>query len=206
MVKVISREFSPGDLVGGHCALDFVNTVTARNTAEPRDWLDSYDRLLEWAELAGIIDGKARATLSKRAAAPAAARALTSAKQLREALHNVYSAIFSWKRVPQADLKIVDLVWRVANERSVLRASRESVIADVDLESSGLDYIRDRVAREAVELLRELPMQRARICRGDACGWLFIDTSKGGKRIWCDMAVCGNVAKSRRHLARRATS
>ena len=32
--------------------------------------------------------------------------------------------------------------------------------------------------------------------------WLFLDTSKAGRRRWCDMADCGNAAKSRRHYAR----
>lgn len=44
--------FRPGDLVGGHVALDLVNTVTARN-ADPVDWLDAYPRLLQWASLTG---------------------------------------------------------------------------------------------------------------------------------------------------------
>jgi Conserved protein containing a Zn-ribbon-like motif, possibly RNA-binding len=47
-----------------------------------------------------------------------------------------------------------------------------------------------------------LPMDRLRICQGPNCSWLFIDRSKAGRRRWCDMAVCGNTAKSRRFYAR----
>ena len=56
------HEFRPKDFVAGHLALDFVNTVTARDTT-PRDWLDGYDRLLEWAEMAGAIDASTAARL-----------------------------------------------------------------------------------------------------------------------------------------------
>jgi predicted RNA-binding Zn ribbon-like protein len=53
------------------------------------------------------------------------------------------------------------------------------------------------------------PIERLRICGGPNCSWLFIDSSKAGRRRWCDMAVCGNFAKSQRfhsHTRRRRTS
>jgi predicted RNA-binding Zn ribbon-like protein len=60
-----------------------------------------------------------------------------------------------------------------------------------------------RVALSARELLLALPPGRLRICAGDECGWLFLDSSKAGRRRWCSMADCGNRAKARRHYARR---
>lgn len=35
------------------------------------------------------------------------------------------------------------------------------------------------------------------------CDWLFLDKSKNGSRIWCDMAVCGNRNKARLNYAKR---
>jgi hypothetical protein len=40
-----SHEFAARDFIGGDAALDFINTVTGRDQ-QPRDWLDSYARLL----------------------------------------------------------------------------------------------------------------------------------------------------------------
>jgi predicted RNA-binding Zn ribbon-like protein len=60
-----------------------------------------------------------------------------------------------------------------------------------------------RVALSARELLLTLPCRRLRICAGNECGWLFLDSSKAGRRRWCSMADCGNRAKARRHYARR---
>ena len=57
-----AHEFQADDVVGGHAALDFVNTVTARDTT-PLDWLDGYPRLVEWAALAGVLDSRAAASL-----------------------------------------------------------------------------------------------------------------------------------------------
>jgi len=44
---------------------------------------------------------------------------------------------------------------------------------------------------------------RLRICANDDCRWAFEDSSRAGRRRWCDMTSCGNVAKARRYRARR---
>ena len=200
-LTIVSRSFSPSDLVGGHPALDLVNTVTARNTALPLDWLDSYERLLEWARLANVSEERVLRLLSKQAAgSPASAvRALARLKQLREALHTAYVAVLAGKRVPEAALDQLEVIWQEAQSRRRLEYSNNRIDASLSIEHSGLDLIRDSLVSGAIELLRGLPTDRARVCRGDRCGWLFIDSSKGGQRVWCDMATCGNAAKTRRH-------
>ena len=35
------------------------------------------------------------------------------------------------------------------------------------------------------------------------CGWLFLDRSRNSSRLWCDMTVCGNRHKAKRHYRRR---
>jgi predicted RNA-binding Zn ribbon-like protein len=196
---VVSRPFSARDLVGGHPALDLVNTVTARNTSAPLDWLDGYERVLEWARLAKVSDEKVLTLLRKQAAGSFAARALARLKQFREALHTAYSALVTGKQVPAAVLDDIGGVWREAQSRVRFEYSDNRIDAQVSIERSGLDLIRDRLAGSAIELLCSLPTDRARVCQGDRCGWLFIDLSKGGQRVWCDMATCGNAAKTRRH-------
>jgi predicted RNA-binding Zn ribbon-like protein len=44
---------------------------------------------------------------------------------------------------------------------------------------------------------------RLRICANDDCRWAFEDTSRAGRRRWCEMTSCGNVAKARRFRARK---
>jgi len=46
-------------------------------------------------------------------------------------------------------------------------------------------------------------MPRLKLCEGHDCAWLFLDTSKNGRRRWCSMATCGNSAKARRHYQKR---
>jgi predicted RNA-binding Zn ribbon-like protein len=198
---VVARPFAASDLVGGHPALDLVNTVTARNTAVPVDWLDSFERLVEWASLASTLDKKELKLLINHAAAASlgANRALGRIKRFREVLHTAYSALLAGERVPQASLDQLGATWQEAQSRTRLEHSAGAVAACLTFDRSGLDLIRDTLAAGAIELLRNLPANRARVCAGDRCGWLFIDSSKGGQRVWCDMATCGNAAKTRRH-------
>lgn len=46
--------------------------------------------------------------------------------------------------------------------------------------------------------------QRLKACRSDTCHWAFYDWSRNRSGRWCDMAVCGNRMKARRHRRRSA--
>ena len=41
------------------------------------------------------------------------------------------------------------------------------------------------------------PLERVGEC--PSCGWLFLDTSRNGRRRWCSMATCGSRDKARRY-------
>ena len=67
--------------------------------------------------------------------------------------------------------------------------------------ASGADVV-GRVAESAVDLLTHGPLDRVGEC--PACGWLFLDTSRNGRRAWCSMETCGSRVKSRRYYERRS--
>jgi len=48
--------------------------------------------------------------------------------------------------------------------------------------------------------------ERLRLCRADDCHWAFIDRSRNGSRVWCDMAACGARAKARAYRRRRGVA
>ncbi|SOD77528.1 Putative stress-induced transcription regulator [Streptomyces sp. 1222.2] len=60
------------------------------------------------------------------------------------------------------------------------------------------------VARDAVDLLTGPYAQRIRMCAGDRCYLLYVDTSRPGRRRWCSMEHCGNRHKVRAHRVRRS--
>lgn len=66
-----------------------------------------------------------------------------------------------------------------------------------------LDAVAHRVALAAAELLvQRADRRRVRECPGPNCGWLFIDTSRGGQRRWCSDESCGTPARVRRFRAK----
>ncbi len=204
-MEVVQREFSARDLVGGDAVLDFVNTVTGRDGAA-RDWLDGYPRLLDWAALTRAFRRKDLARLREAALASprAALRALARARRLREALYRLFAGAARGKAAARAeDLRLLETEWRRALAASELQPSGAGAVTAIRPERAGLDLVILEMAVRAVALLEELPGARFRQCGGSDCAWLFIDTSKGGRRRWCDMSTCGNVSKARRHAARR---
>lgn len=203
VMSIVARRFSARDLVAGHPTLDFVNTVTARNAPDPVDWLDGYPRLIEWAQLSGIAaEIKLSRLRSEAKRSPAAAAAaLHRAKEFREAFHSVCGSLFRCRAPSPDHLHELERMWRRTLARVSIAAIDGRLKAVLDPSRSGLDQVLDHLVLEGVELLRDLPLERARICEGERCGWLFIDSSKGNQRVWCDMATCGNAAKSRRFRA-----
>jgi predicted RNA-binding Zn ribbon-like protein len=198
-MQTVAHDFRPRDFIAGHVALDFANTVTARDTT-PRDWLDGYGRLIEWAGLANVIDARSAARLAAAAndAPREGAAALGRARKVREALHDVCVALLAGSGAPASALGEIEAAWKRAAARARMSTHDRLLHLEPDAAASGLDLPLDRVIFAAVDLLGELDADRTRLCRGHDCGWLFIDTSKSGRRVWCDMGTCGNTAKSQR--------
>jgi predicted RNA-binding Zn ribbon-like protein len=198
-----AHTFTARDFVGGETALDFVNTVTGRDQT-PRDWLDAYTRLLEWTARVELLPTAVLRVLEKSAKAePArAGLALQRAKQLREGLFLIATSMISGKVPPENAMAILNRNWQAGVLAHELRYQKNEVRLAIRPDAIDLGLIASVIAwRFAKNVLPE-PCNRLRICAGGNCSWLFLDRSKAGRRRWCDMAVCGNAAKSRRFQAR----
>lgn len=202
-VTIEAHEFSDRDFVGGDAALDFVNTVTGRDQT-PRDWLDSYERLLDWCEQVQLVPGRLLETLRRKARRePAAATAaLGRAKELREAMFAVAAALASNESAPKSALSLLREHWLAGAQAHELHSVGGRVLRELRDEPPTFDSIAALLALRMVEHVLALPTERVRICQGPNCSWVFLDTSKAGRRRWCDMAVCGNAEKARRFGAR----
>jgi predicted RNA-binding Zn ribbon-like protein len=199
-----AHTFRLRDLVAGHIVLDLVNTVTARN-ADPVDWLDGYARLLEWAALTGEFEPAVLRALARQStAAPrAAAGAVRRTRALRETLLALFTALIEGERPPAAALQQLEKHWKHAAAHVGIGVAKRTIGLRLSVDGSGLAYLDHHLALASLDLFATLPVERTRICPGLRCGWLFIDRSKGGQRRWCDMATCGNAAKSRAHSLRQ---
>jgi predicted RNA-binding Zn ribbon-like protein len=202
-VTVEPHRFSPRDIIGGDAALDFINTVNGRDQG-PRDWLDSYLRLLDWAALVQLLPEKVLRRLKRKTQREpaAAAKALARAKVLREALFVLLTGIITGGALPKSSLALLRKHWIVGINAHELVMGDGRVVPKLRNDTVDFDLVASMVAYRMVQYVLPLSMDRLRMCPGPDCAWLFIDTSKAGRRRWCDMAVCGNVAKARRFQAR----
>lgn len=206
-MQTTPHRFRPSDLVAGHVVLDLLNTVTARDTT-PHDWLATPASLLQWAAVSGHFAAASLLQLQALVdAQPVAARAaLARCRRLREALHSVFTSLQQGRAVDADALHALEQQRRAALGRCRLVATPQGVVAQPTVEVSRLDYLNDVLLMDALPLLAAPPLQRLRTCDGSGCGWVFIDSSKAGRRRWCDMATCGASHKAARSLQRKAAA
>jgi predicted RNA-binding Zn ribbon-like protein len=191
--------------IGGHAALDFVNTVDWRGRPVPEEYLVDYPALLEWAGYAGLVDAAEAAQLRRRALDEPvrAAALLRSALVLREAAHRLFLARALGKPGKRADLALVNDALRRYPPRSEIVALGAAYGWRSAARAEPLSRILERLAQSLAELLTAPELARVRLCGGTDCGWLFLDTSPNHRRRWCSMEACGNRAKARRHYQSR---
>jgi predicted RNA-binding Zn ribbon-like protein len=181
---------------------DFLNTLD-HDDGFVREHLATLDDALDWFVERGVIhrEGADRARAQVTSQPTAADRDLTRVRNVRQALREVAEAIAE-HRVPSS--AALDVVNRALRARQIIELVASPDGCSVDHRHVG-DPVDDALARLAEPLVTELTAghpERIRICASDTCEWVFYDTSRTGKRRWCDMATCGNRAKAARHRAR----
>lgn len=201
-LRVVPHQFTRADLCAGHFVLDFVNTAAGLNR-DPRDWLDTYERLIEWSALAGIGQATLKGKLIDldRANPAGGQEALADARLLRSALYEILHSGREGVLPPDSAVEQLQRWCRRGGATLELRWNREGVLR-TSIESCGLDVISATVALAAAELLSRPLDGQMGVCAGRNCGWVFLDTSKSRRRRWCDMKTCGNAAKADRHYRR----
>jgi len=201
-------------LVGGHVALDLVNTVAPRlrDHSEYVEYVATPWDLLAWAHRVRLVtESEAESIRETWAASPAAAaQALHAVVDIREATYGVVMAALGNTEVatPGAadELERLHLRLAAASARSglVLGGPTGPAVRLVVGTTRAL-MIADRLAEAAIDLLRTVDLKHVRICpiTEGGCGWLFLDRSRNSSRRWCAMADCGTQAKARRLTERR---
>jgi predicted RNA-binding Zn ribbon-like protein len=200
----VEAEKSAG-LVGGRLCLDFANTVHNYGSDPVRDDLANYSDLVSWSRLAGIlnpVEGRLLSRAGLRRPAEAVV-ALQTAKDLRQAIFQIFSAIAGAKTPAQEDLAVVNAALSEALGHSRLVPKAERFVWSWDGEATPLHQMLWPIAKSTADLLTSDKLSRVRQCQGENCTWLFLDTSKNHTRRWCEMKVCGNRVKARRHYERK---
>ena len=189
-------------LVGGHPALDFINTVHDWTVSEPRDHLRAFADAIRFGEAVGLLIRADTLRLRRTTAIE-----LTRLRALRALLKRIFQMRLSGQAPDNTDLrKLSAEVAEAARATRFMvaarpqRATQVPVIREITPEKAGDALLRLRIVEAAAALLVSDAMPRIKSC--PTCGWLFLDGSKNRSRRWCSMATCGAVAKARRYYRR----
>jgi predicted RNA-binding Zn ribbon-like protein len=193
--------------IGGDPAIDFVNTVDWTSHGPEQERLTDFDRLIGWAEGAGVLSAKSAGEL--RAGALAGPReaeaAYRNALRVREVLERLLRAVAGGD--PPGDA-LEDFNRELAHTLERMRVvsvdGRHPASLQLGWNGGGesLDSVLWPVIWSAASLIVSDEASRIRICGGPDCGWMYVDRSRNKLRRWCQMETCGTREKSRRRYQR----
>lgn len=201
----------------GHLAslkdgLEFVNTYHFSgghrhgpgSGPDGHDHLDNAQDALDWLAEHDLMHTSARDRLlgQYKASPQEGEEVLNRLRRLRSAMRGLVQATVTGQPVGLADLAEINRAMRTHYVYELVPGPDG---ISVEHQHQG-DPVDGAMARLAESLARELIQgspDRLRICENPSCGWVFADTSRTGRKKWCDMATCGNRAKVARHRARQ---
>jgi predicted RNA-binding Zn ribbon-like protein len=184
-------------LVGGHPALDFLNTIHDWTAPDPRDHIAGWPDAVAFGRAAGLLSrGEA-----ERLSAGAPGGEMPRLRALRATLERVSGALVTGAAPAPTDLahlarEAAEAAGAAAWRKTGLRLERQ-----IAVDRAGAAALRLRIAEGAAGLLSSPRMDLVGRC--PSCGWFFLDTSKNRSRRWCSMAMCGNSAKAKAYYRRR---
>jgi predicted RNA-binding Zn ribbon-like protein len=188
-----NRTFRSG---AGRICLDFVRTLRHRGRPDADEELNTPSRLTEWVGLFGSCEP---------GNSPAATEvSIDSARRLREAIYALLVAATSAagaRSCPPRQRRLV-------NEWAAREVPAPTLRRDGSVGYHAADPIAatlSEVARDTLALISGHELERVRHCANPDCNTLFLDTSRPGKRRWCSMATCGNLAKKANQRARHVS-
>ncbi|MEU6781865.1 CGNR zinc finger domain-containing protein [Nonomuraea angiospora] len=194
MVTFATKARSPwqdAHFIGGHPVLDLTNTVFDRtHPAEEGELLKAPSDVLTWCASAGLFEEAPSLTEAS------ASGLVLEVQAVREQAWAVFSAVAHGEAVPAEPFGAL-----LERAGTGVRAEHVQQI-DPSLDRFTVDWtapgaIPAALSLLVVQALFTLPRDRIRAC--GRCGWLFLDSSRGGRRRWCSMNICGNREKARRH-------
>lgn len=189
-MSVLGSRVATLRLVGGRPCLDLVNTVSWRgDLTRIEDHLTDGTDCLVWCQRAGVISER-------------------EAHDLQGV--DVHAPLLALRETLTTHLVDVDLPRLRPLQAAISDALQHSALVPFDdrvaWQVIALDG-RAPARRIALDLLDQLtnPRGPVSLCGDPACGWAYVDTSRGHRRHWCSSEDCGNRDRVRRHAARAAS-
>jgi predicted RNA-binding Zn ribbon-like protein len=190
----------PYHYVSIETALDFIDT-TETEQGVVVDRFTSTSNALDWLREQGLLHEPIEPDVEAlRLPSPASDRALARIRRVREALREIVTASVEGRPATERAIDVVNRVM-LARQRFILVCGPGGAL-DHRHEGDAIDDVLARLAERIARQVISPDAGRLRICASHTCDWVFYDSSRTGRRRWCDMNTCGNRAKAARHRAR----
>jgi predicted RNA-binding Zn ribbon-like protein len=189
------------ELVGGHPALDLVNTLDWRfRESGPEEFINTYGDVVRFIEQSGMIGPGDARRLLRGASGNKTERIVAAIRELREAIAEILYAAVAGRSPSSSSVKKLEACLKEAREQQQLHWEGGKLAWTLAQPNSPTAPFW-LLALSAGQFIASDQMQMMRDCGNDDCRWLFLDTSKNHTRRWCDMKICGNRMKARRFKA-----
>lgn len=190
------------EIIGGTLALDFVNTVGWRGTAGEVEWLEGFDDIIAWGRRIQYLDKPTGDAQLRRGADDTrwARRQLRLYHDIRGLLHRIFLARLNQHEPDGMDIDLLNRA--LARMEKPTRIEWRGDRFRWATTGPSVETLISEILRDATALLTSERLATLKRCGGPECGWLFLDTSRGHRRRWCSMAICGNRAKTATHYKR----
>jgi predicted RNA-binding Zn ribbon-like protein len=182
---------------------NFVNTVHSWKSDDNYDYLEDYDRFIDWCQKLFVADAEyldRLRVIAKRT--PQEARSVMGEiATIRDLLHTFISAIAGQdqKKVLKLLLEINPLLTEASNNMR-LNFDGTAFIPFYKIKPLHLKTPLWIILRSLYDLLTAMDITRMKEC--PSCGWVFYDETKNGKRKWCNPLNCGTQDKMSRYHQR----
>jgi predicted RNA-binding Zn ribbon-like protein len=188
-------------------ALDFLNSIATPIDSEI-DWIADGNGLLDWLKQADWIELTILTEIETETTAEGLDEIAAQARALR-----------TWFREFVSKYKGKTLPAKAIGDLAALNAllERDNKFTQVEVSAGEQTQFQTTLRRRRYtpssvlvpigEILADFICSESftdiKSCEGANCTLMFIDHTRGKKRRWCSMAVCGNRAKAAAHRQRK---
>jgi predicted RNA-binding Zn ribbon-like protein len=190
-------------LVAGHLALDFANTLDYRYDPDRLiDLLPSYERFLAFCLQSKVITVAQMRKLLHGLSGPDSQCVLKEVLEFREALYFLILSAVHGRRPDESHLRALNRISSQAPALDEVVWHKRRFVRTVRDVTERPDGPLWQVVSAALVLITSPDIYNVRECSEKTCRWFFLDRSRNHSRRWCDMQLCGNRSKANRFYAR----
>lgn len=200
----------PAIFVADAPALDFLNSI-ATPVDEEVDWLADARGLIDWLAQSGWVSQQTLAHI-EAGALPGELEVVAAQTRALRDWFRAFVSKYAGRALSSEALNDLATLNRLLDRDDKFSQIAESQHSPAQLELQPRrrwrtpDSLLLPIAEVLARFICEEDFSNIKSCEGARCTLMFVDHTRGKKRRWCSMSVCGNRAKAAAHRERQKTA